>query len=194
MLCTSNEFIYLWQVCCESTYHAVLFRRVSINCWKVSEYLGNDCVAVMISRVNKGYQILCATVMLTAILIAKKFNDVSSCGAFVFVAPLFPQIRNSSTLLFSALVARIFGAQRVADQHSMENKMTAKDFFTRCPSLHGFLLEQLNNTGEMLERQDGKWALSSCIHFFLTESFISAKSILHLIFFSSGNYTSGSKF
>ena len=94
--------------------------------------------------------------MLTAILIAKNFSDVSSSGAFVFVAPLFPQIRNSSTLLFSALVARIFGAQRVADQHSMENKMTAKDFFTRFPSLHGFLLKQLNNTGEMLERQDGK--------------------------------------
>lgn len=74
----------------------------------------------------------------------------------LFCCIFVSQIRNSSTLLFSALVARIFGAQRVADQHSMENKMTAKDFFTRFPSLHGFLLEQLNNTGEMLERQDGK--------------------------------------
>ena len=29
------------------------------------------------------------------------------------------------------------------DEHSMENKMTAKEFFTRFPTLHGFLLKQL---------------------------------------------------
>ena len=53
------------------------------------------------------------------------------------------QVRNSSTLLFSALVTRIFGAKRVQDEHSMENKMTAKEFFTRFPTLHRFLLNQL---------------------------------------------------
>jgi hypothetical protein len=40
-------------------------------------------------------------------------------------------------------VTRIFGAKRVQDEHSMENKMTAKEFFTRFPTLHLFLLNQL---------------------------------------------------
>ena len=75
---------------------------------------------------------------------------------YVLLATFLPQVRNSSTLLFSALVARIFGAKRVSDEHSMENKLTAKEFFTRFPSLHGFLLEELTTASQMLERQSGK--------------------------------------
>lgn len=36
------------------------------------------------------------------------------------------------------------------DEHSMENKMTAKEFFTRFPTLHLFLLKQLEEgVGQM---------------------------------------------
>ena len=64
---------------------------------------------------------------------------------------LLLKVRNSSTLLFSALVTRIFGAKRVQDEHSIENKMTAKEFFTRFPSLHGFLLKQLEEGVRLME-------------------------------------------
>jgi hypothetical protein len=67
-----------------------------------------------------------------------------------FSASLWP-VRNSATLLFSALVLRIFGAKRVQDEHSIENKMTAREFFTRFPSLHGFLHQQLQKAAEGLE-------------------------------------------
>ncbi len=53
------------------------------------------------------------------------------------------QVRNSSTLLFSALISRVFGAKRVQDEHSIENKMTAREFFSRFSPLYDYLLEQL---------------------------------------------------
>ena len=63
-------------------------------------------------------------------------------------------MRNSSNLLFTALVLRIFGAKRVQDEHSMENKMAAKEFFTRFPSLHAYLLEQLQLNADRLEKEE----------------------------------------
>ena len=64
-------------------------------------------------------------------------------------------MRNSSNLLFAALVLRVFGAKRVADEHSLENKTTAKEFFTRFPSLHGYLLLQLTASVDALEAEKG---------------------------------------
>ena len=58
------------------------------------------------------------------------------------------QIRNSSTLLLSALVTRIFGVKKVHEEHSMENKMSAHEFFTRFPSLNQFLLTELISASE----------------------------------------------
>lgn len=60
---------------------------------------------------------------------------------------LLLQIRNSATLLFSALVTRIFGVQRTRDSDSLstKNKMTVKVFFMRYPELHQFLLKELIN-------------------------------------------------
>uniref|UniRef100_A0A1Y1MLP0 tRNA (32-2'-O)-methyltransferase regulator THADA n=3 Tax=Photinus pyralis TaxID=7054 RepID=A0A1Y1MLP0_PHOPY len=54
-------------------------------------------------------------------------------------------IRNSSTLLFSALIMRIFGVQRLRDMEliSIKNKMQGQIFFVRFPDLFKFLLEQL---------------------------------------------------
>ena len=37
------------------------------------------------------------------------------------------------------------------DEHSMENKMTAREFFARFPDLHGYLLQQLQLATEKLE-------------------------------------------
>ena len=71
------------------------------------------------------------------------------CG--IHVCLVYSQVRNSSTLLFSSLVLRIFGAKRVQDEHSIENKMTAREFFTRFPTLHDFLLQQLQQAASELK-------------------------------------------
>ncbi|NXD75401.1 THADA protein, partial [Halcyon senegalensis] len=59
-----------------------------------------------------------------------------------FMSPLWA-VRNSSTLLFSALITRIFGVKRGKDEHSKKNRMTGREFFSRFPSLYPFLLKQL---------------------------------------------------
>uniref|UniRef100_A0A670XY11 tRNA (32-2'-O)-methyltransferase regulator THADA n=1 Tax=Pseudonaja textilis TaxID=8673 RepID=A0A670XY11_PSETE len=52
-------------------------------------------------------------------------------------------VRNSSTLLFSTLITRIFGVKRGKDENSKKNRMTGREFFTRFPSFYPFLLSQL---------------------------------------------------
>lgn len=37
------------------------------------------------------------------------------------------------------------------DEHSIENKMTSREFFTRFPTLHSFLLQQLQKAASELE-------------------------------------------
>ncbi|NXQ87366.1 THADA protein, partial [Nyctibius grandis] len=59
-----------------------------------------------------------------------------------FVSPVWA-VRNSSTLLFSALITRIFGVKRGKDENSKKNRMTGREFFSRFPSLYPFLLKQL---------------------------------------------------
>ncbi|KAK5650107.1 hypothetical protein RI129_001136 [Pyrocoelia pectoralis] len=53
-------------------------------------------------------------------------------------------VRNSSTLLFSALIIRIFGVQRLRDMEliSIKNKMQGQIFFVRFPELYTFLIEE----------------------------------------------------
>lgn len=53
--------------------------------------------------------------------------------------------RNAATLLFSALIIRIFGVQRTKDHINLttDNKMTGKIFFIRYPSLLPFMLDEL---------------------------------------------------
>lgn len=43
---------------------------------------------------------------------------------------------------------RVFGVKRVQDERSMENKMPSREFFSRFPSLHSFLLEELDQSHE----------------------------------------------
>ncbi|XP_067421161.1 tRNA (32-2'-O)-methyltransferase regulator THADA [Emydura macquarii macquarii] len=52
-------------------------------------------------------------------------------------------VRNSSTLLFSTLITRIFGVKRGKDENSKKNRMTGREFFSRFPTLYPFLLQQL---------------------------------------------------
>nr|XP_012233310.1 PREDICTED: thyroid adenoma-associated protein isoform X1 [Linepithema humile] len=53
--------------------------------------------------------------------------------------------RNAATLLFSALIVRIFGVQRTKDHINLttDNKMTGRIFFERYPSLLPFILDEL---------------------------------------------------
>ena len=50
--------------------------------------------------------------------------------------------RNAATLLFSALITRIFGVKREKDTLSNKNCLTGKVFFQRYPSLYQFFLDQ----------------------------------------------------
>ena len=58
--------------------------------------------------------------------------------------------RNSSTLLFSSLMVRIFGVQRTkdSDEINIKNKMTGRLFFFRYPELYDFFMEQLNEAAD----------------------------------------------
>ncbi|XP_034943611.1 thyroid adenoma-associated protein homolog [Chelonus insularis] len=53
--------------------------------------------------------------------------------------------RNSATLLFSALITRIFGVQRTKDYVNLtvHNKMTGQIFFEKYPQLLSFMLDEL---------------------------------------------------
>ncbi|PNF40303.1 hypothetical protein B7P43_G05779 [Cryptotermes secundus] len=59
--------------------------------------------------------------------------------------------RNSATLLFSALVTRIFGVHRSREELSIRNRMTGRIFFLRYPSLYEFLLEELKEAIASME-------------------------------------------
>ncbi|XP_064621388.1 tRNA (32-2'-O)-methyltransferase regulator THADA-like isoform X2 [Lineus longissimus] len=52
-------------------------------------------------------------------------------------------IRNSATLLFSALMTRIFGVPRGKDAQNKKNCLSGRVFFHRFPTVFPFLLEQL---------------------------------------------------
>ncbi|XP_010215969.1 PREDICTED: thyroid adenoma-associated protein homolog, partial [Tinamus guttatus] len=69
-----------------------------------------------------------------------------------FMSPVWA-VRNSSTLLFSALITRIFGVKRGKDENSKKNRMTGREFFSRFPSLYTFLLKQLEVVANSLDRE-----------------------------------------
>lgn len=63
--------------------------------------------------------------------------------------------KNSATLLFAALITRIFGVQRTKDSENLNirNKMTGRVFFLRYPKLYDFFLEQLQKASDLIEQQ-----------------------------------------
>ncbi|XP_060103491.1 tRNA (32-2'-O)-methyltransferase regulator THADA [Heteronotia binoei] len=68
-------------------------------------------------------------------------------------------VRNSSTLLFSTLITRIFGVKRGKDENSKKNRMTGREFFTRFPNLYSFLLNQLEVVTSTMDSESGKLKL-----------------------------------
>jgi hypothetical protein len=65
--------------------------------------------------------------------------------------------RTAATLLFSALMTRIFGVRRTKDLVSAKNCLTGKVFFQRYPGLHAFLLQQF-------EQEEQVGALDSALY------------------------------
>lgn len=60
--------------------------------------------------------------------------------------------KNSATLLFAALITRIFGVQRTKDSENLNirNKMTGRIFFLRYPKLYDFFLQQLQEASALI--------------------------------------------
>ncbi|KAE8600637.1 hypothetical protein XENTR_v10013341 [Xenopus tropicalis] len=72
-----------------------------------------------------------------------------------FTSPIWA-VRNSSTLLFSTLITRIFGVKRGKDERSKKNRMTGREFFSRFPALYPFLLEQLEVVADTVDSPTGE--------------------------------------
>lgn len=64
--------------------------------------------------------------------VSEYISDGIECSILGYNAPSWPE-RNSSTLLFSALMTRIFGVQRSKqiENINIKNKMTGHVFFVR---------------------------------------------------------------
>ncbi|XP_055597744.1 thyroid adenoma-associated protein homolog [Uranotaenia lowii] len=60
--------------------------------------------------------------------------------------------RNSSTLLFSSLMIRVFGVQRTKDSDNLNirNKMTGRIFFLRYPQLYDFFINELEKASQIV--------------------------------------------
>ncbi|XP_052042448.1 thyroid adenoma-associated protein isoform X2 [Apodemus sylvaticus] len=72
-----------------------------------------------------------------------------------FTSPVWA-VRNSSTLLFSSLITRVFGVKRGKDELSKTNRMTGREFFSRFPELYPFLLKQLETVANTVESDLGE--------------------------------------
>ncbi|KAG5680598.1 hypothetical protein PVAND_010093 [Polypedilum vanderplanki] len=100
--------------------------------------------------------------ILRALFKCKEFNDVNGeylCSALQtsllgYGAQSWAE-RNSSTLLFSTLMIRIFGVQRNKDSEeiSIKNKMCGRVFFLRYPELYEFFMAQLIEAIDYVKEQ-----------------------------------------
>uniref|UniRef100_A0A672GSV2 tRNA (32-2'-O)-methyltransferase regulator THADA n=1 Tax=Salarias fasciatus TaxID=181472 RepID=A0A672GSV2_SALFA len=82
-------------------------------------------------------------------------SDGMQAAVLGFTSPVWA-VRNSSTLLFSTLITRIFGVKKGKDEHSKKNRMTGREFFTRFPALYPFLLTQLEAAAATVESDSGQ--------------------------------------
>lgn len=57
-------------------------------------------------------------------------------------------------MLFSTLLQRTFGTKKTKDEHSNVNKLTGREFFTRYPQLHPYLLQELSAAVDQLLASD----------------------------------------
>ncbi|XP_073867997.1 tRNA (32-2'-O)-methyltransferase regulator THADA isoform X10 [Macaca fascicularis] len=81
--------------------------------------------------------------------------DGAKAAILGFTSPVWA-VRNSSTLLFSALITRIFGVKRAKDELSKTNRMTGREFFSRFPELYPFLLKQLETVANAVDSDMGE--------------------------------------
>ncbi|KAM6180099.1 tRNA (32-2'-O)-methyltransferase regulator THADA isoform 2-T2 [Erethizon dorsatum] len=81
--------------------------------------------------------------------------DGAKAAILGFTSPVWA-VRNSSTLLFSSLITRIFGVKRGKDEHSKTNRMTGREFFSRFPELYPFLLKQLEAVADTVDSDMGE--------------------------------------
>ena len=74
--------------------------------------------------------------------------------------------RNASTLLFSALMTRIFGVKREKEAANLSSKncLTGKIFFQRYPSLYEFFLSQLSQSSAVQTSQSGVMVVDSAVY------------------------------
>ncbi|XP_061646816.1 thyroid adenoma-associated protein isoform X1 [Phyllopteryx taeniolatus] len=82
-------------------------------------------------------------------------SDGMQAAILGFTSPVWA-VRNSSTLLFSTLITRIFGVKKGRDEHSKKNRMTGREFFTRFPALYPFLLSHLKEAAVSVESDSGQ--------------------------------------
>uniref|UniRef100_A0A3B4WC26 tRNA (32-2'-O)-methyltransferase regulator THADA n=1 Tax=Seriola lalandi dorsalis TaxID=1841481 RepID=A0A3B4WC26_SERLL len=82
-------------------------------------------------------------------------SDGMQAAVLGFTSPIWA-VRNSSTLLFSTLITRIFGVKKGKDEHSKKNRMTGREFFTRFPALYPFLLNQLEEAAATVDGDSGQ--------------------------------------
>ncbi|KAJ4949042.1 hypothetical protein JOQ06_020560, partial [Pogonophryne albipinna] len=82
-------------------------------------------------------------------------SDGMQAAVLGFTSPVWA-VRNSSTLLFSTLITRIFGVKKGKDEHSKKNRMTGREFFTRFPALYPFLLTQLEAAAGTVKSDSGQ--------------------------------------
>ncbi|XP_037662718.1 thyroid adenoma-associated protein isoform X2 [Choloepus didactylus] len=81
--------------------------------------------------------------------------DGAKVAILGFTSPVWA-VRNSSTLLFSTLITRIFGVKRGKDELSKKNRMTGREFFSRFPELYPFLLKQLEAVANTVDSDTGE--------------------------------------
>ncbi|XP_021556846.1 thyroid adenoma-associated protein isoform X2 [Neomonachus schauinslandi] len=81
--------------------------------------------------------------------------DGAKAAILGFTSPVWA-VRNSSTLLFSTLITRIFGVKRGKDELSKKNRMTGSEFFSRFPELYPFLLQQLEAVANTVDSDTGE--------------------------------------
>lgn len=81
--------------------------------------------------------------------------DGAKAAILGFTSPVWA-VRNSSTLLFSTLITRIFGVKRGKDELFKKNTMTGSEFFSRFPELYPFLLKQLEAVSNTVDSDIGE--------------------------------------
>ncbi|XP_028370441.1 thyroid adenoma-associated protein isoform X2 [Phyllostomus discolor] len=81
--------------------------------------------------------------------------DGAKAAILGFTSPVWA-VRNSSTLLFSTLITRIFGVKRGKDELLKKNTMTGSEFFSRFPELYPFLLKQLEAVANTVDSDIGE--------------------------------------